>query len=389
MNSSSQLHVVINTATNSGGEALAALRYAQALANNGCAVTLLSKNITGASTNNKTMGGGTFGHALAPTHSNLLAELHVQYRFIAQLCKQKQIDLIHLHGMWSPLLAIAALVALREKIPLLISPHGCLEPWALKYKHLKKIIALKTYQGMLLRSAAMFVATAEQELASIRKLNLRQPVAIVPNGIDAGSTSKRNQQSKIKKLLFLSRVHPKKGILDLVNAWAEVRLPGWKIMIAGSDEENYRSKVERLIQKKGLESDFEFVGFVDGAEKQACFDEASIFILPTYSENFGIAIAEALANELPVITTTGAPWSDLVKHKCGWWVQPGVRGISGALTEAMDCDEDELIEMGKRGRKLVIEKYTWEKIGTTAFEVSSWLLNQSEPKPQSVKMYGE
>ena len=167
MNSSSQLHVVINTATNSGGEALAALRYAQALANNGCAVTMLSKNITGASKNNKTMGGGTFRYALAPTHSNLFAELHVQYRFIVQLCKQKQIDLIHLHGMWSPLLAIAALVALREKIPLLISPHGCLEPWALKYKHLKKIIALKTYQGMLLRSAAMFVATAEQELSLI------------------------------------------------------------------------------------------------------------------------------------------------------------------------------------------------------------------------------
>lgn len=386
MNCSSQLHIVANAASNAGGEGVAAMRYAQVIASNGSTVTLISKNMMESPVKK---GNAKFVHAHAPIRRNLLVELYVQYCFIRQLSEQKKIDLIHLHGMWSPFLAVAALVAHRRKIPLLISPHGCLEPWALKHKRFKKHLALKTYQGMVLRSATMFVATAEQELVSIRKLRFKQPVAIVPNGVDIETVPDRTEPSEIKTLLFLSRVHPVKGILDLVNAWAEVRRSDWKIVIAGGDEDGYRAKVEALIRHKGLESDFEFSGFVDGAKKQACFERATIFILPTYSENFGIAIAEALANELPVITTTGAPWSDLVKHQCGWWVQPGVKGISGALALAMECDTDELREMGKRGRKLVMDKYTWEKVGVTAFEVSSWLLNQSQPKPPSVKIYAE
>jgi glycosyltransferase involved in cell wall biosynthesis len=178
-------------------------------------------------------------------------------------------------------------------------------------------------------------------------------------------------------------------LLDLVEAWALARQPGWKIVIAGGDEEGYRAKVEALILAKELQTDFEFVGFVDGARKQACFDAADIFILPTYSENFGIAVAEALANELPVITTTGAPWQDLVEHHCGWWVEPSVQGVYGALNEAMACDQAELRKMGQRGRQLVIDKYSWTQIGPTALATSQWLLDQSLPKPEIVKVFGQ
>lgn len=335
------------------------------------------------------MESGRFEQLAAPSRQNPLFESLAQYAFLLSLCRQRQISLIHLHGMWSPFLAVAALVAHRCRIPLVISPHGCLEPWALRYKRIKKLLALKTYQGAVLRSASLFVATADQELKSLRSLNLHRPVAVIPVGIDIGPVSRRNASSEVRTLLFLSRVHPIKGLLDLVEAWAAVRQPGWRVVIAGGDEEGYRAKVEALIQAKGLDSDFEFAGYVDGARKQACFDQADVFILPTYSENFGIAIAEALANELPVITTTGAPWSELVAHRCGWWVEPGVPGISRALVEAMVCAPDELREMGKRGRELVIEKYSWERIGATALEVSSWLLDQSRPKPEVVKVYGE
>jgi glycosyltransferase involved in cell wall biosynthesis len=174
---------------------------------------------------------------------------------------------------------------------------------------------------------------------------------------------------------------------DLIEAWAFVRRPGWRIVIAGNEEEGCRAKLEALIRGKELEADFEFVGFVDGARKQACFDAADLFVLPTYSENFGIAVAEALANELPVITTTGAPWRDLLAHRCGWWVAPGVQGISGALIAALNCEPEELKEMGRRGRQLVIDKFSWEKIGTSALEVSEWLLDTSRSMPEAIRQY--
>lgn len=381
-----QLHVVASAAATSGGEGLAALCYAQAIARAGCVVTLLSKSASGEQASGF-MGQGKFDQQVAPTRRNLLLELLAQHSCVHQVCEQRQIDLIHLHGIWSPFLAVSALVAHRRGIPLVISPHGCLEPWALRYKHPKKLLALKTYQGAVLRSASLFVATADQELGSIRNLGFRQPIAVVPNGVEVGPIPRRDEHGEVKTFLFLSRIHPKKGLLDLVEAWALVRQPGWRIVIAGGDEEGYRAKVEALIRQKGLEADFEFSGFVDGARKQACFDQADIFILPTYSENFGIAVAEALANELPVITTTGTPWFDLVQHRCGWWVEPGVPGISCALVEAMACEPGELKQMGQRGRQLVVDKYSWNKIGITAQKVSEWVVDQTRPKPDVVDIY--
>ncbi len=382
-----QLHVVVNAGSASGGEGLAALRYAESIGRAGCAVTLLSKHIS-RKQGREFIGMGSLELLVVPSRRNLLLELLAQYDYMQTLCEQKQIDLIHLHGMWSPFLAAAALVARKRGLPLVISPHGCLEPWALGYKRHKKLLALRTYQGAILRLAALFVATADQEANSVRRLGLRQPIAIIPNGVDVDSLPHPAASRQVKTILFLSRVHPKKGLLDLVEAWAIVRRPGWRIVIAGGDEEGHRAKLEALIRAKGLESDFEFVGFVDGARKQACLDEADIFVLPTYSENFGIAVAEALANELPVITTTGAPWQDLVTHHCGWWVAPGVQGVSNALRDAIDCDPGELKRMGQRGRRLVIDKYSWDKIGCAALKVSKWLLDPSRPKPAIVKEDG-
>lgn len=388
MRNTNQLHLVANAASTSGGEGLAALRYAESISKAGCRVVLLAKEISNPENEDPTTLGAMIIKT-APTRRRLLHELFVQYHYIKRLCKEESIKIIHLHGMWSPYLAVAALVSHINKIPFVISPHGCLEPWALSYKKIKKNIALRTYQGMALRAASMFVATANQEAESIRRLGYRQPIAVIPNGVDVALLNKPDLQARPKTILFLSRIHPKKGLLDLVDAWSMCRQPGWKIVIAGGDEGGYRQVVEALIHAKGLQSDFEFTGFVDGKRKQSCFDAATLFILPTYSENFGIAIAEALANELPVITTSGAPWSDLMTHRCGWWVAPGVRGVTDALTAAMACSLDELRAMGKRGRELVINKYSWSHIGATGLDVNNWLLDKSRPKPDSINLFYE
>lgn len=378
-----QLHVVEKIGVASGGEGLAALRYAQSISCQSINVVLLSRFFC----NREIVSDSLFFSNLLINGNRSFMNWFNEYKFLSMLCDRKKINVIHIHGMWSILLTIAALVAYKRGIPLIVSPHGCLEPWALGHKYFKKLFAMKTYQGFSLRKASLLVASSNQELVNLRSLSIRQPIAVIPNGVDIPANFSPSVTVSRKTFLFLSRIHPKKGLLDLVDAWALVRRPGWRILIAGGDEEGYKAKVESLMRQRGVESDFEFSGFVDGDQKHACFLNADTFILPTYSENFGIAVAEALSYSLPVITTTGTPWSDLLKYNCGWWVAPGVIGISGALVEAMNCDPYELRMMGQRGRQLVSSKYTWDQIGISARQITEWVIDQSRPKPISINFY--
>ena len=371
-----QLHIVSDIDLSSGGLGLAALRFGEAVAQAGARVTLFSTS-SSSKTLLKPFGNiGNFKLENLKCSGNILQKLVKQQTRINEFCAQQQPDIIHLHGVWTPSLAIAARMAIKRKIPYVISPHGCYEPWALNQKRFKKALALMTYQGMVNRAAAMFFATAPQEAESIRRLRLSQPIAVIPNGVDIGSPPTRGSYDGKRVILFLSRIHPKKGLLDLVEAWAKVRDPNWRIVIAGPDEDGHQADVEAAIANRGLASDFQFVGLVDGARKSACFQNADLFILPTYSENFGIAVAESLAHELPVITTTGAPWQDLITYNCGWWVAPGSATISEALQSAMNTDPRELRLMGERGREVVLRKYSWDQIGRDALDVYLSLVNR-------------
>ncbi|NMM11435.1 MAG: glycosyltransferase [Polaromonas sp.] len=371
------LHIVPDIALSSGGLGLAALRFGEAVAKAGARVTLFSAS-NGSQTLLKPIANvDSFECVNYSLSGNFAQRLIQQQTQIVEYCAQHRPDIIHLHGVWLPFLMIAARVANKQGIPYIISPHGSYEPWALNQKRLKKAIALVTYQGMVNRAAAMFFATAPQEADSIRRLRLSQPIAVIPNGVDINSLPEHVLADGKRTILFLSRIHPKKGLLDLVEAWAQVRDQTWRIVIAGPDEDGHQSEVQGAIAARGLASDFEFVGLVDGVKKSACFQNAELFILPTYSENFGIAVAEALVHEVPVITTTGAPWEDLVTFKCGWWVTPGVASISAALKAAMNTEAEELRLMGQRGRQVVMRKYSWDKIGQDALRVYLALINRS------------
>ena len=372
-----QLHFVPDIALSSGGLGLAALRFGEAVAKAGASVTLFSTSGPNQTLLKPVKNVDNFDSVDYLLSGSFAQRMIQHWSRIDEYCARCRPDVIHLHGVWLPFLVIAARVAHKRGIPYIISPHGSFEPWALNQKQLKKSIALMTYQGMVNRGAAMFFATAQQEVDNIHRLGLTQPIAVIPNGVDVSSPVPPLSSVGKRVILFLSRIHPKKGLLDLVEAWAEVRDPTWRIVIAGPDENGHQSEVQAAIAARGLASDFEFVGLVDGVRKSECFQNAELFILPTYSENFGIAVAEALAHELPVITTTGAPWEDLVAFKCGWWVAPGVATISAALRTAMHTDVTELRLMGQRGRQLVIQKYSWDKIGQNALSVYLSLVNRS------------
>lgn len=372
-----QLHIVQSIASDFGGLGLAALRYAQALALAGANVSLYvvdrSKEemaVDSAVGSVSLVGGSGVGFVSRAVALKRYIDEHI-------------FDVIHIHGTWTPILAVASFLGNAENIPVIVSPHGCLEPWALQHRGWKKKFALALYQKRVFSKASMMVATARQELESIRRLDIGGAVALIPNGVDMPSMVTHSQAGR-RNFLFLSRIHPQKGLPDLVAAWALVRRPGWRVVIAGPDEAGHLDEIRAQINALGLGSDFEFTGLVTGGRKEALFAEADVFVLPTYSENFGIAVAEALARGVPVITTTGAPWEDIETWRCGWWVQPGVEGVARALVAAMNTPREELIEMGKRGIQLVKEKYSWDRIGRDALEAYRWMLGQSQQCPDFV-----
>lgn len=272
-------------------------------------------------------------------------------------------DLAHIHGIWSLGLHRVALACRRAGVKYVLAPRGMLEPWSLRQKWLKKRLARWLYQDRDLKGAAALHATAESEAAQFRRLGFRNAVFVSPNGVNlpAAALSRSVADGSRKRALFMSRMHPKKGVMELVEAWGSAA--DWEcelVYTVHSDfEREYEEKVRSRVAELGLEDRFFFTGALDDERKWEAYARADLFVLPTYSENFGIVVAEALWAGLPVITTKGTPWHDLETAACGWWTDVGVAACAEALNRARSLSREDLLAMGARGHDLVAEKYTW------------------------------
>lgn len=276
-------------------------------------------------------------------------------------------DLIHDHGVWLPTNHHVARSAKERGIPRMVSPRGMLEPWALNHKKWKKWIAWWLYQQRDLKSATALHATADSEAHQFKRLGLRKPIHIIPNGVDVcGKLESGIGRSGAgrKTALFLSRIQSKKGLPMLVEAWAKVLPQGWRMRVIGPDEDGHRAEVQAIAFKAGIAADWSFEGPLEAFQKAEAFASADVFILPTFSENFGIVVAEALAAGVPVITTTGAPWSGLVETGSGWWVEPTSDALAAALADACTRDAAVLRKMGGRGREWMLRDFTWGSVAS-------------------------
>jgi glycosyltransferase involved in cell wall biosynthesis len=290
---------------------------------------------------------------------SMMAGISRHYR--TQLLRGVGPDVVHIHGVWSPYLAAFALTAIRNRVPFIVAPHGMLEPWSLGVHATRKSIAMMVYQRRILARASALHATSNMEADNLRRLELGAvPVFVIPNAVaeppprDDGSTSTAAEK---RVLLFLSRIHEKKGLDILLQAWNEIRPPQWRLLIVGSGEQKYVERLKRFCTSHDV-PDVGFKSHVDGEVRETVFRQASAFILPTYSENFGNAVAEALIRGLPVITTTGTPWSDVVEQKCGWYVQPTISELKRVIAEATATDQSTLTQMGARGREYATSHFT-------------------------------
>lgn len=297
-------------------------------------------------------------------------------------------DIFHGHGIWQLPVHQMVNVAHKLDLPYVISPHGMLKKWSLEQHRAKKFLALHLYQRRDLDGAACLQATASFEADELRDLGFKNPIAVIPNGIPLHKFPEKNynEDNQEKTVLFLSRIVENKGVKELIRAWS--KLPkdvarDWRLKIVGIGERGYIKQLNDFIIHKGLEKAVRIEGPLYGSEKIQAYQQASLFVLPTYSENFGIVVAEALACGTPVITTRGAPWSDLQTHNCGWWIEKGVGPLLKTLENSLGLSEETLNQMGKRGRQLIVKKYSIDAVARQMHELYDWILNNHE-KPRFV-----
>jgi len=307
---------------------------------------------------------------------------------------QNGLDVIHNHGLWLFPNSYARQVAVARRLPLVISPRGMLEDWSLRRSRTKKRLVWHLMERRNLSAAAAFHATSKAEADSIRRLGFQQPIAMIPNGVKIPEPAipgrevleRRFPELRNKQwLLFMSRVHPKKGLLELARVWGRLttQSPDWQLVIAGPDEGGFQREVQTALMASGGERTACLTGGLEGKEKSAALANAELFVLPTHSENFGVVVAEALAHGCPAIVTKGAPWAELASARCGWWIELADDALFQTLMEAMKLPAVERRRMGERGRRLVAERYSWGHAAAQMQEFYLWLLGR-ETKPGCV-----
>ncbi len=280
----------------------------------------------------------------------------------------KDYDIVHGHGFYVTPNFIFGKLARKNKIPFVYHVHGAFNPWILNRSVLKKKLVHLLFENKNFEYAKLWRALTNKEADQIRSFGIKSPIVVAPNGIhleefDSVLAPSANHRKK-KRILFLARIHPVKGLDMLVRAWKEMEdlLNDWELIVAGPDENGYQRKLELLIKKCQLVGSVKFVGPVFGRKKVEILKSSDLFILPSYSEGFSVAILEAMACCVPVIATDACNFPEIQTEAGGWVCQATLDGVKSALSEAVMVGDDELVERGRLGRSLVEKKYQWSKI---------------------------
>ena len=290
--------------------------------------------------------------------------------------------ILHLHGLWSPILHRAVRLARKRGVPYVVSARGMLTEWALAHRSGRKKLAWWLYQRQDLQGAACLLASSPFEAQGIEELLPGRRVEVVPNGCapmpdTVDGTKVLPITDDTRWALALGRLHRVKGYAELVDAWARVRPAGWRLAIAGPDEGGYRSVLEQSIARHGLQRQVVLTGAADEPTKWQLLRQCELFLAPSHTENFGMAIAEALQAGRPVLTTRGTPWRELPERGCGWWVELSPEALDLALREATGSAPERLRDMGKRGQALIRECYSWDRVAARTLEIYRSVLKEA------------
>jgi glycosyltransferase involved in cell wall biosynthesis len=284
------------------------------------------------------------------------------------------IDLLHIHEVWQYPQLAASRIARQKKTPYIWAPRASLEPWRMKHKGWKKQAYFKILGSSMLKYAACMHAVSDGEADGFRKLGYRGPIAVIANGIAQEEFRQLPTPSiaegiwpqlrNRKIVLFLSRISPEKGLDQLLPAWAEIIRNNsgddLLLVIAGPDDRGYRKVLDEMVLSYNLRQNILFTGMVSGDKKLALISRANIYILPSYSEGFSNSLLENLAAGIPALITPGCNFPEAVHSGAAISVEPHRDAISEGLLTLIDMPERALLEMGRKGRELVLGSYTWE-----------------------------
>lgn len=301
------------------------------------------------------------------------------YHWLKEQVINNKIDIVHNHSLWMMANIYPGWVKRKFNVPLIVAPRGTLSSIAFESGSIVKKLIWPLLQKPSVEAANCLHATAESEYLDIRRLGFKQPVAIIPNGVDIPELPAKGEHKEVKRLLFLGRIHPIKGLDMLLQAWQVIqsKFLDWELKIVGTDNYGYLDTLKKMSIDLRLER-VEFAEAVYGDEKWREYCAADLYVLPTYSENFGMSVAEALASSTPVITTKGAPWSIISKYDAGWWIDISVDALVASLNDALVRPLDELRIMGARGKQLVQDNFDWNAVAEKTRELYSWILNGGE-----------
>lgn len=300
-------------------------------------------------------------------------------------------DVLHFHGIWQLTSRNVSRWKRRTGRPVMISPRGMLDPWALANSAWKKKLVGALFENRNLREADCLHALNASEARSMRRYGLANPIAIIPNATDIPDVRPRGPSQGRRTLLFLGRIHPKKGLTELVSAWA-IALKmcpklgdKWQLQIAGWDDGGHAGPLRDRIGALGLGDSVELCGPVFGSEKDALLRSVDAFVLPSFSEGLPMSVLEAWAYRLPVLMTAECNLPEGFESGAAIEVTTDPDALAGQLAAAL-LDAD-LSPLGEAGRALVKERFSWPSVVARQLEVYRWMVEGGEP-PACVRLAG-
>jgi glycosyltransferase involved in cell wall biosynthesis len=289
---------------------------------------------------------------------------------------------LHVHGLWEISTNAAVRSARAHRKPYLLSAHGMLERWALSNKWLRKQIYAALFERANLRGAACLHALTHAEAQNYRDFGLRNPIAVIPNGVEipaslsAGMFRAHFPELRDKKVvLFLGRIHYKKGLDILTQAWSQLASQ-WRdaqLVLAGPDFEDTEAEIRKMLRHLGVESRVTFTGMLTKELKWSALAAAHCFVLPSYSEGLSLSVLEAMGAGVPVIVTEQCNLPEVSIYSCGWVIHPRTGELTVALDEVLRASHSKLSEMGANGRRVVADHYTWRVVGKQMSSLYHWL----------------
>lgn len=375
--------VVASSISHLGGGIVEVLRgQSVALARMGVAVTVFAPEDGGQRVSEHLWEGVEVKRLRSPWPSAALVP------HLARELQRADVEIVHLHGLWTFVSASVSAWRRRTSRPVIISPHGMLDSWAVRRSRTKKRCAMSLFEAANLRNAACLHALTVQEARAIRSFGLRNQITIIPNGVEMPDIvlgRRGTQQMKSRRvMLFLGRIDKKKGLMEALDAWAifksaSPRLASqWKLIVAGWGDKSYQRALEAKRMQLDLVADVDFVGAVHGQEKQQLLASADAFILPSVSEGLPMAVLEAWSFALPVFMTDACNLPQAFANRAAIRITIKPAEMAAELLRHLGAGAQALLQVGEAGRTLVEREYRWDGVASKLADTYLRLIRSQE-----------